>query len=372
VDSIPDSSRIALESIAAQFGESIVRSKTEEALRKSDEQLVLITENTMDNIAICSFDLNATWLYISPSSKPLFGYEPEELVGKSFFDFVHPADKRKHRALLKNYVLQKAKNLLTGKKRSITEKIEFRFHHKDGSWRTIQSTVNIAGNQLLAVSRDITEYKKAEEQIRLSLQEKEILLKEVHHRVKNNLMIIQSLINLQKANSDSEDFQRYAIELSNRIMTMSLIHEQLYATENFTAVNLENYIETLVQRLTRSLVRHDVSVEKKVQPIDLGIDQSIPLGLILNELLTNAMKHAFPEARRGRIGISVKEKNGRCEVMVKDDGVGLPDQTNFEQPTTLGLKLIYILTEQLDGSVNWTRQNGTSVRIDFPLSSMNA
>jgi two-component sensor histidine kinase len=149
---------------------------------------------------------------------------------------------------------------------------------------------------------------------------------------------------------------------------MSLIHEQLYATENFTAIDLKPYIEKLFGRLTRSMERENIVIEKHLQSCELGIDQSIPLGLILNELFTNVVKHAFPDGKEGKVTISVVKKREQCEVIVRDDGVGLPDNIDIKESTTLGLKLISILTEQLDGSITFKRGRGTSVRIVFPLT----
>jgi PAS domain S-box-containing protein len=140
----------------------------EEALKKSEEQFRLITENTTDNIALVTFDLKAKYVYVSPSIKSVFGYDPEDLLGKTFFDFIHPDDKKALFPLLKKYVNMKIKKLLTGKESNVSETIEFRFKDKTGNWHFMQSTVNIVGKQLLSVARDITEKKKAEEALKES------------------------------------------------------------------------------------------------------------------------------------------------------------------------------------------------------------
>ncbi len=140
----------------------------EDALKKSEEQFRLITENTTDNIALVTFDLKAKYIYVSPSVKPVLGYDPEDLLGKSFFDFIHPEDKKRLFPVLKKYMNSKIKKILTGKESKISETIEFRFKDKTGNWRFMQSTINIVGKQLLSVARDITERKKAEEALKQS------------------------------------------------------------------------------------------------------------------------------------------------------------------------------------------------------------
>ena len=135
-------------------------------LKKDKEIFQLIAENTSDNIGITTFDLKAKYIYVSPSVKSLLDYEPEDMLGKSFFDFIHPEDKKVLFPLLKEYVNQKIKKLLTGKELPISKTIEFRFKNKAGNWRSMQSTVNIAGKNLIAVTRDITEHKQAEETLK--------------------------------------------------------------------------------------------------------------------------------------------------------------------------------------------------------------
>ena len=167
---------------------SIRHKQAEEALRKSEEQLRLITENTTDNIAITTFDLKATYIYVNPSIKAVLGYDPEDLLGKSFFDFIHPDDKKVLFPLLKKYINQKIRKLLSGKETAISETIEFRFKNKVGNWRFMQSTVNIAGKQLLAVTRDITERKQEQ----LKLQDSEEKYRMLVENINDAIVISQN------------------------------------------------------------------------------------------------------------------------------------------------------------------------------------
>ena len=353
---------VALQKLQSEIS---IRRQAEKALHDSEERYRSIIENSGDAIYLL---YNHKFEIINHKFEEMFGITPEEANGPdfNFMNLVAPES----RPLIED----RMKRIARGE--NLDPRYEFTAVNTDGKKIRVETSVSYIkykeGIASQGILRDVTERRRAEEHIKSSLKEKEILLKEVHHRVKNNLQIIRSLINMQKANADNDRFRMYATELSNRILTMSLIHEQLYATENFAAVNLEAYIETLVKRLAQSLIRHDVSIEKRIQNIQLGVDQSIPLGLVLNELLTNAIKHAFPKGREGKIGIVVEENEGYCEVIVRDNGIGLPKGTDIQQPTTLGLKLVHILTEQLGGTVDWKQRRGTSVNISFPLSKMNA
>ena len=195
------------------------RKKAEKALRKSEEQFRLIAENTSDNIAITTFDLKATYLYLSPSLKSMIGFDPEELLGKSFFDFIHPEDKKILLPLLKKYVNHKIKKLLSGKESTVNEKIEYRFINKDRKWRNFQSTINIVGKQLLAVTRDITERKQAEE----ALRESEEKYRRLFEKSKDAILIIhngkfvdcnQATINMLRYKNKDEILNTHPSELS--------------------------------------------------------------------------------------------------------------------------------------------------------------
>ena len=174
---------------------------TEEALRKSEEQFRLITENTSDVISLHTFDLKATYTYVSPSIKAMSGYEPEELLGKSGFDFIHPEDKKKLFLLLKKYLNLKIKKLLTGKESKISETIEFRFKDKTGNWRFMHSTINIVGKKLLSVARDITERKQAVEAIR----ESEEIFRAVFYTAQDSIFIKDTSLRYRKVNTAMEE-----------------------------------------------------------------------------------------------------------------------------------------------------------------------
>ncbi|MFO7890313.1 MAG: PAS domain S-box protein [bacterium] len=236
------------------------------------------------------------------------------------------------------------------------------------------NTIGIIDNGYLirmwGTQLDITERKTIDEQIKKDLEEKNILLKEIHHRVKNNLQIIRSLIHIQLTDGISPEFKASATELSNRILSMAMIHEQLYGSENLSQINLKFYLESLINNILQSYTHSHITIKKKIEELYLPIDKSIPVGLMVNELITNAVKHAFPENREGYISITLIRKQKLCEIKVKDNGIGMPGKINFQNPSTLGLKLVNILAKQLEGKVRVYRRKGTSIKCIFSINGM--
>jgi PAS domain S-box-containing protein len=219
----------------------------------------------------------------------------------------------------------------------------------------------------IVVFRDITDRKRAEEHIKQSLEEKKVLLREIHHRVKNNLQVISSLLNLQSAYIDDCQYREMFKESQNRVKSMSLIHEKLYQSENLANIDFEEYVRALTNGLIRSygINTDKVSLEVEVDNVSLGIDTAIPCGLIINELVSNSLKHAFPGGK-GEILVSLHSNNGITELTVKDNGVGIPEDIHIKNTTSLGLRLVCILAQdQLNGNITLMRTNGTEFRITF-------
>jgi PAS domain S-box-containing protein len=214
---------------------------------------------------------------------------------------------------------------------------------------------------------DISERKAADAQIRASLKEKNVLLREIHHRVKNNLQIITSLLNLESAKIGNPQINRIFEDCNQRIQTMSMIHEQLYRSEHFESIDFGEYAKTLVEELFGSYrIQRRIRNRLSVDSIHLGLDTAIPCGLILNELATNAIKHAFPDDREGSVEIRFRIlADGQCELGVRDDGIGLPKEVRLDDLQTLGLKLVDVLTEQLEGKLQVRRSRGTEFTVTF-------
>jgi len=219
------------------------------------------------------------------------------------------------------------------------------------------------GKEILqATVRDITERKRADDKIRASLEEKVLLLREIHHRVKNNLQIIISLTNLQMRQIDDERLKQVMAETQNRVRAMSLVHEKLYQSEDISRIDLGSYTRFLVTHL---FSYYGIDFRQVVLHIDIGkimlsINTAIPLGLIINELVSNALKHAFPHGRTGSLSIIVREEKTTLHLSVIDDGVGLAADSDWRHAESLGLRLVISLVDQLDGTIELDRSAGTA------------
>jgi len=217
---------------------------------------------------------------------------------------------------------------------------------------------------------EISERRKIEESLKVNLREKEILLNEVHHRVKNNLSVIMSLLNLQAKyiNTKKQALEAFE-ETRSRIYSMALVHNTLYHSGALSRIAFRAYVESLVNELrTIYLKKGPVTITMDVKDIDLDIDKAIPCGMIINELTTNALKHAFPGGKKGTIRIMIgKNKRGNCRLRVKDNGTGLPPGIDFENPATMGFQIVTLLTRQLDGSLRVDGRSGTCFEVTVPL-----
>lgn len=338
--------------------------ETEEKRRfETEAKYRSIFENASD--AIITIDLEDRITSWNSSAERIFGWAAEEVIGKKITQIILPSDLLTER----NALLHDAKS---GKAVVGVETVRL---NRYGTKIYVSITIspirdmyqNIVG--FSGIIRDVTERKKAEEQIHASLLEKEVLLREIHHRVKNNMQIISSLLKLQvqfvKDKSDIELFK----DTQNRIMSMSLIHEKLYKSKDLTKINLEEYIKDLVNKLFLSyeVNRNRIAMSADIEDISLGVDTVIPCGLIINELVTNSLKHAFPGSKKGKINVTL-HSTGRNEIelIVNDDGIGIPEELDFRKPKSLGLQLVTLLVEnQLEGRINLDRSKGTTFQIKF-------
>jgi two-component sensor histidine kinase/GAF domain-containing protein len=223
-----------------------------------------------------------------------------------------------------------------------------------------------------ALQAEVIERQQAEERLRRSLDEKEVLLKEIHHRVKNNLQIVSSLIDLQARLAPDPPIQQMFRDSRDRIRSMALLHERLYQSNDLTHIDLPDYIKILSGELFHSYgaMPDQVSLEVAVDEISLGINEAIACGLIINELVSNALKHAFPEDRSGKVCISLHaSKTDKLCLSVSDDGVGLPADLDLSRLQSLGLKLVASLTNQLKGELEFFTTTGADFRVTFPTGN---
>jgi PAS domain S-box-containing protein len=221
--------------------------------------------------------------------------------------------------------------------------------------------------EISMVAHDITEKKRSSIGIEESLKEKEVLLKEIHHRVKNNLQIISSILNLQTSFVTDENTLAILQESRNRIRSMAIIHENLYRTEDFSSIQFNTYLKNLATSLVSSYsIEGAVSLDMDLQEVDLVLDQAIPCGLLINELITNALKYAWDKQTDHRvISIALKQKKSIVILTISDNGIGLPDDFENIQTETLGLQLVATLAEQLEARLKVQNQNGTKFEISF-------
>lgn len=223
-----------------------------------------------------------------------------------------------------------------------------------------------------ALLYEVAERERAEEHIRASLQEKEVLLKEIHHRVKNNLQVISSLLNLQANSIDDEQIHLILRDSQNRVRSMALIHEKLYRSEHLAQIDLADYSRDLTAYLFRSQDAYARGITLNIQAdnIFLNIDTAVPCGLMINELVSNSLKHAFPEGRGGQILVAIKSgPDQQVTLTIKDDGIGFPPAVDFRETESLGLQLVNSLVDQLNGSIELVSEQGTQFTITFTGSA---
>jgi two-component sensor histidine kinase len=221
-------------------------------------------------------------------------------------------------------------------------------------------------------ARLVEEMKAAERQIKSSLREKEVLLKEIHHRVKNNLQVISSLFNLQSRTIKDSEAIKALRESQNRVKSMAFVHEKLHQAKDLAKIDVGDYLKLLCTNLAQSfggdLRKPSIEMEIISCDLTLSVDIAIPMGLIVNEIVSNCYKHAFPDGRRGRIEIKLERSNGNLRLSVRDNGVGFPGGFEIEKTNSLGLQLILSLVSQVHGSIHLQHESGSLFLITIPLS----
>jgi PAS domain S-box-containing protein len=334
------------------------RKQAEEALRRSEEKYRHLVENT--NEVMYAADANGIITYISPIAKSLSGFDPSEIIGKHFSEFIYKDD-----------VADIKKEFDTNASGS-REASECRIVTKSGDLKWIRSSgrpifLNERFLGIQGLMTDISSQKRAEEKLMASLKEKEAMMREIHHRVKNNLQIVSSLLRLQSKNIKSKTLKETFDIAQNRIKSMALIHEVLYLSKNLEKINFSEYIKRISNHLFFVFNRNAKQIELEIDVGEhfLDIDKAIPCGLIINELVSNAFKHAFPEGRAGKIQIVLKNKLDTYTIVVKDTGIGFPADVDLGNTETLGLQLVKDLVSQIEGSLEMQSGDGTVFKIIF-------
>jgi PAS domain S-box-containing protein len=338
------------------------------ALRQS--QAFLAQSQKVARVGCWEFDLTTQVVTWSEELFRIFGLEPSFtlLTYKDYLDKVHPDDVG---AIAKAVEVA----ITEGKSYELDQRIVL--PDKSNKYVSAQGLpIFNADNQLIKLFGtvlDITERKQVEDKLKASLQEKETLLKEVHHRVKNNLQIISSLLRLQSKQIRDADVLELFQESQNRVRTMALIHEKLYQSDNLAKIDFLEYIRTLIQELSHSYgaSKQAIAFKLNIEKVHLEIDIAIPCGLIINELVSNSFKYAFKDYQTGEIDISLVQhsESNSFILTISDNGVGLPQNLDFRKTQSLGLQLVCRLTKQLGGSINLNPSQGTAFQIIFTTPS---
>jgi len=337
------------------------RKKAEQELSDSERKFRSVVENANDAIYIITSD---GFEYVNSAFERLTGFASEEVCGEAFnfWDIIHPGDVK----------MIRDREDARRKGKEVPSRYEFRILAKDEKIKTVEpATVHIGKKgemKVMGILRDVSERKQAEDRVKTSLREKDVLLREIHHRVKNNMQIISSLLRLQSRMIEDGKLIEMFKESQNRIRSMALIHEKLYQTEDFSRINFAEYIRSLTVHLfhTYKVNPNIVRMNVEVRDIFLDINRAIPCGLIINELVSNSLKHAFPDNKKGEVCIRLlTNKQKKTKLTVSDNGIGLPKNVNLLEPETLGLQLVSDLVNQIVGTIKVTRTKGTSFHITF-------
>jgi PAS domain S-box-containing protein len=325
------------------------RERANERLRASEERFALAVRGANDGI--WDWNLQTHEAYISPRWKGIVGYRDDELPNResSFFDLIHPDDKPRVNETMERHF-----------EGGEPYRVELRLRHKDGSYRWIVTRGEAVRaedgrpTRMVGSITDITGRKRAEEKINASLQEKDTLLKEIHHRVKNNLQIISSLLYLQGSSLRDPVARQALRESQDRVHSIGLVHEQLYRSSSFRAIDFGEHLKELTANIAGSYgaMNPRVRVETELESVAVDLDLAIPVSLIFNEILTNAFKHAFPGDRAGKIQVAFhRDGSDNTILRVSDDGVGLPDNLDWENTPSLGLLIVRNLAAQIHGEL---------------------
>ena len=312
---------------------------------------------------VIATDLNNKIVYWNQAASTMFGWHPDEVLGRDIVELAVPRIEQ-----------HQAAEIMAALARGERWSGEFPVRCKNGNVLNVLATnAPVFDKQgkfigVIGVSADITERKEAEERIKASLQEKEVLLKEIHHRVKNNLQVISSLINLQANSLDDPTLSAPFQDVRDRIRSMALVHEKLYQSESLAGVDFAEYTSSLLDYLWRA---HDsslsrVRLNRELQSVSISVETAVPCGLILNELVSNALKHAFQGRTEGEVTVTLRQAlNGLICLRVSDNGTGLPPGLDWWQAPTLGLRLVKMLAGQLNGSLGVKSGEGTEFQLTF-------
>ena len=332
------------------------REKAEEYI----QMLANVVESSDD--AIITKSLDGTIDSWNKGAEQMYGYSADEVLGKNISILAPPE--------LKKEAFELIEKIKQGEKIQHYQTLRLK---KDKTVINVSITISPvfdSSGELVnfsIISRDITQQKKAENKIKRALKEKELLLREIHHRVKNNMQIVLSLLNLQSKYVETDEAAEILQEAQNRVKAMATIHEKLYQSADLSTIDFAEYIHSLISGIFFSHKIKEGQVESiiEIEDIKLNIETAVPCGLIISELVSNSLKHAFPHGKTGIIRVALHSKGNLFNLTVSDDGIGFPEDLDFEKANSLGLQLVNNLIRQIDGNIKLDRSEGTKFIITF-------
>jgi PAS domain S-box-containing protein len=344
------------------------QARAADALLDSEGRLRMLI-NAMPDF-VCFKDGDGRWMVANDYGAQLFGLKPTEYRGKTNSELA--AGSKDHKASFDILEAGETKAWEAGYAVRDDETIL----QPDGT-KLILDMIRVPTfatdgrrKAMVIVGRDVTERHLADEAVKARLSEKEVMLKEIHHRVKNNLQVVTSLLSLQAQSLPDGQTRNVLRESQRRVRSMAMIHERLYRSEDLARVDLQEYMRGVARDLINFYGKNGVQCIVEGDTVKLGIDEAVPCGLIVNELVSNSLKHGYPANRSGMILMTIKALPGKkVSVSVSDDGVGYPSDTIVEDPKTMGMTLIVGLTSQLGGTITLDRTRGTTFTLVFPSAS---
>ncbi len=345
--------------------EIVERKKTEafldEIYQNADSGLFIVNVINEENFSYAG---------INSVHEKLIGDIPNDwIIGKTPDDLIKYFKKEEIELIYQLY------RQCVAEKKTITQEHPVLINNEETWWLSkISPLIDDRGKvyRLIGTGVQITERKHAEEKIKTALKEKDTLLHEIHHRVKNNMQVINSLLKLQSNNIEDSQIKNVLKVSQSRVYAMSAVHETLHGSEKLSEIDLKSYLSKIANSIfqTYSTDNHKIELNSNIENSPISINQAYPLGLVINELISNSLKYAFPGDRQGEITVQLKKRGQKLNLIVMDDGIGIPKELDWKNSSSLGLKLVHTLVEnQLDGSIEMESKNGTKFTVKFNIES---
>lgn len=337
------------------------RTRADLALRRSEAESRLLLDHS--SAMIWSLTPDGAFAYASPSGTMTTGHDHQAMQGEPFADYVHSEDLA--------ICLDRIGELIEAK--SATPPVTYRFRHADGSWHWHEATAApVLGPQgevasIVGVSRDVTSQKQAHQEIQRQLWQKETLLKEVHHRIKNNIAQIESLLSMRVNSAANAEAAAVLREAVSRVRSFRVLYEKLLIGDGYQLVSMKAYLDGLVDSLLSVYGEPKLSVERRVADFQISSKKAVPVGIILNELLTNAVKYAFGGSGDGRVSVNLSKSGTRARLVVHDNGVGLDRSFTLNESSGFGLRVVRMLSEQLGGTFTVENKDGARAVLVFEI-----